>query len=462
VVAVALVAVASSGSRAAARDIDWKQVEREAATMLAAYIKIDTSNPPGNEAAAARFLADEFRAEGIAAQLYEPEPGRGSVSARLSGTGEKRPIILLSHLDVVPANAAEWSVPPFSGEVRDGYVYGRGAIDCKGVGVVNTLAMLLLRRHEIMLERDVIFVATADEEAGGKLGAGWVAENALATFGDVEFVLNEGGEIRSEDGHRVYEVSVAEKTPCWLKLTARGKPGHGSTPPETTATTRLIRALDRVLQHQPEVRVVPEVQAYYAALAEHEQGDRKAQFADLAASLQKADFRTQFLADPRHAALVRNTIAPTVFHGSQKTNVIPATASAELDCRLLPGQSADTFVQSIKDSIDDREVEVEVLLNFAATSSPTNTELFEAIETVARDEKAAIAPAVLRGFTDSHFFRNKGVVSYGFTPFELPPGRAQPHARHRRAHLDGESARGDAAHTAAAGADRQVMPAPSF
>lgn len=421
VAAVASVATFLAG-HAAADEIDWNQVEREATRLLTSYIQIDTSNPPGNEAEAARFLADEFRAEGIAARLHEPEPGRGSVVAILNGTGEKRPIVLLSHLDVVPAIAAEWSVPPFSGEVRDGYVYGRGAIDCKGISIVNAVAMFLLKRNDIVLKRDIVFVGTADEEVGGKVGAGWLVENNLATLGDVEFVLNEGGEIRVEDGKRVYEIAVAEKTPCWLKLTARGKSGHGSTPPDTTATTRLIRALDRVVERKAEVRVVPEVQAYYAALAQTEQGERWAQFADLPKALEDATFRSEFLADPRHAAMVRDTVVPTVLNGSHKTNVIPASASAELDCRLLPGQSPEAFVQSIKDSIDDREVEVDILLNFPPSSSPVDTALFEAIRTMARNEGAAVAPAVLRGFTDSHFFREKGIVSYGFTPFDLAPG----------------------------------------
>jgi acetylornithine deacetylase/succinyl-diaminopimelate desuccinylase-like protein len=405
--------------RSVAGEIDWKQVEREATDLLSAYIQIDTSNPPGGELKGAKYLAAEFEKRGIAAELFEPEPGRGSVVATLAGTGEKRPIILLSHLDVVPALAAEWSVPPFSGELRDGYVYGRGAIDCKGVSVVNAVAMFLLRRAGVALKRDIVFVGTADEEVGGKLGAGWFVDNHLGSLGQVEFVLNEGGEIRVEDGKRVYEVAVAEKTPCWLRLTAHGKSGHGSTPPEVSATTRLIRALHRVIDREWETEVVPEVQTYYAALAETTAGPRRQRLADLRRALRDEDFRRQFLSDPRDAALVRNTIVPTVLNGSHKTNVIPATASADLDCRLLPGQSPDAFVQSIQSEIDDREVDVEVVLNFPPSSSPADTELFEAIRTVARRENASVVPAVLRGFTDSHFFREKGIVSYGFTPFDL-------------------------------------------
>jgi len=329
--------------------------------------------------------------------------------------------VLLHHLDVVPAVAGEWSVAPFSGTVRDGYVHGRGAIDCKGVGVVDAMALFLLKRNAIKLKRDVVFIGTADEEAGGEYGAGWVVKNHAKDLADIEFVLNEGGHIRSDEGKRLYEVSVAEKTPCWLRLTARGKSGHGSTPPEHTATTRLVRALDRIMKRDNEVRVVPEVQEYYAALAPTESEPRKSRIADLRKSLDDAEFKKEFLSDPRDAALVRNTIAPTVLSGSPKTNIIPAAASAELDCRLLPGESPDAFVRSINDTIDDKDVEVEILLNFPPSASTSESTLFKAIRKMAASENTPIVPAVLRGFTDSHFFREKGVVSYGFTPFELTP-----------------------------------------
>jgi acetylornithine deacetylase/succinyl-diaminopimelate desuccinylase-like protein len=419
--AAALAAFLLGARTLAAADIDWRQVEREATELLVAYIRIDTSNPPGNETKATRFLAEWFEREGFTPRLLESKPGRGSIVVKLKGTGERRPLVLLHHVDVVPAVAEEWKLQPFSGTVRDGYVHGRGAIDCKGVGVIDAMALLLLKRNGIELKRDVVFVGTADEEAGGEHGAGWLIENHARELGDIEFVLNEGGHIRSEGGKRLYEVSVAEKTPCWLRLTAHGKSGHGSTPPEQTATTRLVRALDRIVARAAEVKVVPEVQAYYAALAATEEEPRKTRFADLRASLDDAEFRRQFLADARDAALVRNTLVPTVLSGSPKTNIIPATATAELDCRLLPGESPDEFVRSIQHSIDDKDVDVDILLNFPPSSSPVDTDLFRAISAVAGGEKTAVVPAVLRGFTDSHFFRERGIASYGFTPFELTP-----------------------------------------
>jgi acetylornithine deacetylase/succinyl-diaminopimelate desuccinylase-like protein len=403
-----------------ATDIDWTQVERDATELLSAYVQIDTTNPPGNETAAARLLAQRFQEAGIAAEIFESEPGRGSVLARLKGAGGSRPIVLLNHLDVVPANASEWTVPPFTGAVRDGFVYGRGALDCKGVGTVDAMAMLLLKRQGITLRRDVIFMGTAGEETGGQAGAGWMVANHFDKLGDAEFVLNEGGDIHiAADGKATYEVAVAEKTPCWLRLTATGDAGHGSAPPPHTAVTRILDALDRVRRLPQPVHVTPEVQAYYAAHAVTETGGRRAQLRDLRAALKDESFRKTFLGDRHDAALVRNTIAATVLNGSQKTNVIPHSASAELDCRLLPGEDPERFVRTIKDAIADPLVSVEVLLNFPSSSSPTDTALYRSVSQLARREGLLVMPAVLTGFTDSHYFREKGIASYGFVPFAL-------------------------------------------
>jgi acetylornithine deacetylase/succinyl-diaminopimelate desuccinylase-like protein len=401
-------------------DIDFARVEQQAAEFLSTYIQIDTTNPPGNETAAARFLAQKFHDAGIAADVFEAAPGRGSVLARLRGDGGARPIILLNHLDVVPANASEWTAPPFAGTIRDGFVYGRGALDCKGVGTIDAMALLLLKQHGMRLKRDVIFLGTAAEETGGQQGAGWMVANHFDSFNDAEFVLNEGGNIHvPADGTPTYEVAVSEKTPCWLRLTATGDAGHGSAPPAHTAVTRLLDALDRVRQLPQPVRVTPEVQAYYAARAATESGPRRARYRDLRAALKDARFRTEFLSDRHDAALVRNTIAPTVLSASQKTNVIPRSASADVDCRLLPGENPDTFVRTITDAVADPMVNVEVVLNFPPSSSPTDTALYRSLRRLAQQESTPVVPAVLTGFTDSHYFREKGIASYGFVPFAL-------------------------------------------
>jgi acetylornithine deacetylase/succinyl-diaminopimelate desuccinylase-like protein len=407
--------VALPATRAGAAEIDWPKVERDAAALLQSLIRIDTSNPPGNEVQAACFLQRFFEEAGIEARVYESEPGRGTVLARVRGSGGARPLVLLNHLDVVAASAEEWSVPPFAGEVRDGHVYGRGALDCKGMATAQAMVMLLLERHDFDLRRDILFLGTAGEETGGQPGAGWLTKERFDLLRDAEFVLNEGGHIEvTDNGRRLYEVAVVEKTPCWLRLTTTGAAGHGSTPPEETAVTRLVRALDRVVDYEPPARIIPEVQAYYAALAESETGATRERYRDIRAALEDPKFRSEFLRDPRAAALVRHTITPTVFTASQKTNVIPQTASADLDCRLMPDEAPESFVRLIEEVIDDPEVKVEVLLNFPPSSSPTDTSLFEAIRVVAAEERALVIPTMLAGFTDSHYFRQKGVVSYGF------------------------------------------------
>ncbi len=396
----------------------------EAARFLSEYIRIDTSNPPGNEITAARFLAERLAAAGLETQVFESQPGRGTVLARWRGTGARRPIVLLNHLDVVPAAASEWQRPPFAGVIDDGYVHGRGALDCKGIAVTQAMALIELARSNTRLPRDVIFLGTADEEVGGKLGAGWFVEHHLEALDDPEFVLNEGGHIRNENGKRFFEVSVTEKVPYWLRLTARGHGGHGSTPPGTTAVTRLVAALERLRLYDAPLQVSDTVQRYFAALANDTPEPLAGHYRDLRRALRDEAFRRQFLADPRHAALVRNTIAPTVLEASHKTNVIPPVATAEVDCRLLPEQDPQAFAKEIRRVIADSKIEIEVLLHFPASVSPTDNRLFAAIERVAAREQAPVVPTLLRGFTDSHYFRAAGIDSYGFVPFDVTPADA--------------------------------------
>jgi acetylornithine deacetylase/succinyl-diaminopimelate desuccinylase-like protein len=409
--------------------IDWNAVALEATDLLSRYIRIDTTNPPGRETAAARFLADLLHAEGIAAEVVEAAPGRGSVYARRSGPGGGGSIVLLHHLDVVPADPGDWTVPPFDGLVRDGFVYGRGALDCKGVGIAQLMALLLHHRRQHPLGRDVILLGTADEETGGSLGAGWIVEHRRHWVEGAALLLNEGDYIHlTGSGRAVAHVAVAEKAPCWLRLTTRGESGHGSTPLPTTAVSRLLRALSRIAEYRPPVRVVPAVAEQFAALAAA--GDpAAAPFADLSRALADPARLREFQSDPRRAALIHNTLTPTVLQAGTKTNVIPGVATAELDCRLLPGEHPDGFVETLREVIDDPEVEITRLLAFSPTSSPASGAAMEAIgRVVARQLGGAVVPSVLAGFTDSHYFRNIGIPSYGFVPF------AQPDAERRRIH----------------------------
>ncbi len=406
--------------------INWDKVTQEATDLLSKYIQINTTNPPGNEIGAARMLKEKFLTDGIPATTWEPEHGRGIVAARLRGIGKHtKSIILLSHMDVVPANPKEWEVAPFSGTVKGGEIWGRGSIDDKGAGVIELMAMLAIKRAGILLDRDVIFIATGDEEEGGKIGAGWFVDHASDVFSDAGFLLNEGGGIRVQpDGRRVYVVSVTEKTPLWLRLTASGPAGHASDPPAETAVTRLVRALGKLGEYKTPVHVIGPVQDYYHAMAEADHGP--SQLLNLQTSLKDSAYLQKFLSDPSQNAHVRDTITPTVLSASQKTNVISETAYAEVDCRLLPGSDPKVVMKDIKNAIGDNSIKIDVILNFPPISSPSRSPLMTAIQTLATTrDKGQVVPSMIIGFTDSHYFRQKKIVSYGFIPVDVNPAEAK-------------------------------------
>ena len=404
------------------KPINYDKLTQEAVALLQNYIRIDTTNPPGNELPAAQMLKQVFLAEGIPATVFEPAPNRGIVAARLHGVGHhQKAIVLLSHMDVVPANPKEWQVPPFSAENKDGQIWGRGALDDKGAGVIELMAMLAIKRAGILLHRDVIFIATGDEEEGGELGAGWMVDHEADVFSDAGALLNEGGGIETRpNGRRYYAVSLSEKTPLWLRLTATGDAGHAAVPPDDTAVTRLIRVLDRLAAYRAPIRLVGPVLDYFRSIGELDGGPP--QFADLPKALRDPDFVKKFTAVPRQNALVRDTFTPTVLSGSPKTNIIPASASAEIDGRLLPGDNAAADITDLRKTINDPGIKVDVMLNFPAESSPSESFMMTALGMLADSDHAALVPMMIAGFTDSHYFRQKGLDSYGFIPIEVPEG----------------------------------------
>lgn len=407
----------------AARTIDFSKLTEEATAMLSREIRINTTNPPGNELPVAQLLKEKFLADGIPATVWEPYPGRGIVAARLHGTGHHNmAVVLLSHLDVVPANPKEWQFPPFSGAVKDGVIWGRGSIDDKGPGVIELMAMLAIKRAGILLNRDIIFIATGDEEEGGRMGAGWMVDHEADVFEDADYLINEGGGITTRpNGRRYFAVSIAEKTPLWVRLTATGAAGHAAVPPDQTSVTHLVQALDRLVAWHSQIHLIDPVRDYFKEIAELDGGPP--QLLNLGKALRDdPDFANQFVATPRNNALLRDTFTPTVLAASSKTNVIPAAATAEIDGRILPGADPQAELSNLRKVLADDSIKADVILNFPAVSSPRKSALMTAIDKLAAADHAAVVPMMIAGFTDSHYFRQKGLIAYGFIPIELSSG----------------------------------------
>ena len=436
-----LLVLMDGNSLAAEKSASAKALEQEAESLLSRYIQIDTSNPPGNEIKAAEFFKEIFDREGIEARIIESAPGRGNIYARLPGNGTKKTVMLLNHMDVVPADAKLWKEAPFSGVVKEGYIWGRGALDMKGPAIVELMTLLALKRNNVPLKADVVFLGTADEEAGGALGAGFLLERHPSLFNNVGVVLNEGGGVRFGSDGKVqsYSVSVAEKTPLWLRLTATGTPGHGSTPGRDEAVSKLVLALGRLLAFQTPIKVVPEVQKFFADTAAGEPEPRRRQYQDLRTALEDPAFVAEFTKNPRNNASVRNTITVTGLKGSDKINVIPAQASAEIDVRLLPGEDPRAFIGELRRVIGGENIKIEVLLSFPPALSPAHPEAISIIKELAKthDNDVPVVAPLVRGFTDCHFFREKGIPCLGFMPLRnLPSEEGLVHGLNERISLD--------------------------
>jgi acetylornithine deacetylase/succinyl-diaminopimelate desuccinylase-like protein len=399
--------------------VDWDAVEQEATDLLQRYLRIDTTNPPGGEEAGARLLAEALRKDGFEPTYYDAGHGRVSLSARRPGTGGAgtKPLVLLSHIDVVPADAAWWQRDPFGGELVDGVLWGRGALDMKGMGVMELLVFLLLERHRVAHRRDVLFLAVADEEEGGARGMDWLADHHPELL-RADGVINEGafgfGELM---GHRglVFAVAPTEKAPCWLRLTVKGRPGHGSIPHGDNAALRLTRALARICETKQPVVLRPEMEATLATLK---------QAGVLPADLDARDPGVLALAAEQNdlfRALLTNTVSLTTLEAGNKHNVIPSEARATLDCRLLPGEDTDAFVQGLRDVVDDPRVEVATVYASRPLVSEVRTELLAHIEATiaAETEGGVVMPMISPGFTDSRIYRRHGVPAIGYTPVLL-------------------------------------------
>ncbi len=404
-----------------------KETEEEVTNLLCDLIRMDTTNPPGNETKAAKYLAENLNKEGFECELFEPAPGRGSVIARLRGTGEKPSLLLLSHLDVVAANPQEWSVDPFGGVVKDGFVWGRGALDMKGMTAIEVMTMKLLKRNEVKLKGDVILAATADEEKGGESGVGYLVrshpEKILA-----DYVLNEGGGLAVPVKNKnVYTVQTAEKGILWLKVKAKGVPGHGSMPEAAdNAIMRMNKVIEKLGTYRPEILLVPTLRQFLSEIGEEDQTLRQT-FSRLIANPELGDeildtlaITDKNLADEIRARL-RMTITPTIIHGGVKENVIPSECEAVFDCRVLPGQTTGQVMDLIKDLLEDVDLDkldFETIQATEPSESPVETSLYEVISSVLKEfePNCGVAPMLMTGGTDSRFFRKMGSVCYGFHP----------------------------------------------
>lgn len=437
--AAVLVACMMPASALAQQDAQMSRAQDEAVTRVQEYLRVNTVNPPGNETRGVEYLARILEADGIRYETAEPEPGRGSIWARLDG-GPGPALLLLHHIDVVPADPRYWSVDPFAGAVQDGYIYGRGALDTKALGIMHLQAFLALHRAGRPLNRPVIFMATADEEAGGALGAGWLVENRRELFDGVGLLLNEGGGGGEIQGRQVFEIEVTQKVPLWLRLTARDVPGHGSRPLASSAVGRLVRGLERLRTHEFAPRVIPAVDEYFKGRSAAGIGPFAEKLADAPSAVLEPGFLLRLqLEDASLAALTRNACSITRLEGSDKINVVPPEAWAEIDCRLLPDQDVDAFIDELTLVIGDGNIEIERIMAFSPAISSTDTELFNALVSVTKRHfpEAAVLPSMLTGFTDSHFFRDLGIPSYGYSPFLVPAAdRGGVHGNNERISIE--------------------------
>ncbi|MFZ0284880.1 MAG: M20/M25/M40 family metallo-hydrolase [Terriglobales bacterium] len=401
-----------------------KQYADQAVEWERAYLRIDSTNPPGNEMRTAAFFKKIFDAEGIENRVFEYAPGRADLWARIPHTTAtpRRPFVLLNHMDVVTSNPAHWKVPPFSADIVDGAIYGRGAQDMKSEGLAHLMVMVMLQREKVPLDRDVIFLAVSDEEVDGT-GTDWFIAHQRELLGNAEFMINEGGEniLRPDVRVKYVGVDVGEKSPFWLHVVAHGQPGHGSRPIADSAPNRLVRALQRILAYKTPLRVLPVVEEFLETIAPDEPPAQAEMFRDIRRSLNNPKFRRQIEADESVSYLLRDTITLTMLGGSEQTNVIPSEAWANLDVRLLPGENPKQFLETIRRVVDDPNVTVEPqTADFReANYSPTDTVLYKAIRQVTANyfPGTPVAPLLTSGYDENQRYRPLGIYAYGFNPY---------------------------------------------
>jgi acetylornithine deacetylase/succinyl-diaminopimelate desuccinylase-like protein len=397
------------------------------AALLVELLRVNTTNPPGNEAGIANLLAPRFKALGFEVDVVQtPEPGKAHFIARLRGTGARRPVLIAAHADVVGVEREKWTVDPFAGVVKNGYVFGRGAIDFKGGMAVFARAAMMLAERKVPLDRDVILLAEADEE-NGRYSTSWLATEHWDKI-DAEFALNEGGWIITDANGKVRYVSIstADKVAVPIILTAKGTSTHSSMPRPDNAIFALSRAMAKLSTYETPVNLTPATRRFFQTLAKTSQPPASGFFADLVsgdpARVRRGD--REISKDPLLHALVRTTLAPVLMNAGFRGNVIPGSAEATINARLMPGQSPADLVREMTRVVGDPSVEVRLSNpNAGASATPPsseNTDLYRALETAARQQYAAdVTPYLFQAGTDAGTWRSRGIPVYGIYPYAI-------------------------------------------
>jgi acetylornithine deacetylase/succinyl-diaminopimelate desuccinylase-like protein len=421
------------------------QIATEATSWLQDLIRINTSNPPGNELAAAKYLAGVLNKEGIPNEIFESAPGRGILVARLSANPQPDPsraLLLMGHLDVVGVDRAKWTVDPFAGIIQGNYLYGRGAIDDKGMAIADLAVMVELKRTAVRLNRDVIFLAEGDEEDGGAQGIRFAIQKHWDKIAS-GFALNEGGEVEMKDGKVLYVgVQASEKVSASVDVIATGTSGHASIPLKDNPVAHVAAAVAKIAAYQAPVQFNSVTRAYFAALAPIEDEDTGKWMRVLDTS-DRGDHAARVIADenPQWNAMMRDTISPTMLSAGVRNNVIPPDAKAVLNIRLLPGDSLDPLLAKLKALVDDPEIRFELEPN-ASESTPSSSltsDLYNSITRVTGREfpGVPVAPYLSTWATDSSFLRMRNVQAYGLVPFPLTDDDLKRmHANDERIPLD--------------------------
>jgi acetylornithine deacetylase/succinyl-diaminopimelate desuccinylase-like protein len=390
--------------------------EAELLNILRSLIRIDTSNPPGNEIRAAEFVKSILENEGIPTKVLASTPTRGSVVGRLKGNGARAPLLLLSHLDVVPVEAERWKVAPFAAEMRDGYVWGRGSLDIKDLTSMELMALLLAKRVNLKLKRDVVLAAAADEEAGGTYGVKWLIQNHFDEI-RAEYAINEGGVGLRQNGRKVLFCQCAEKGICWIRIKIKGEGGHGSLPTGNNPVVLTGEIISRIGKHVFPVLKTPITEKLIMGLEKLGLLPKGVKAVDVFGSAKSLSTGAPAF-DKRLNAWIRNTATPTFVRGGSKVNVIPMETELSVDGRVMPGFDQGEILKTVQELVGLADVEYEILQNKPGTESKLDTELWKVLEGSLKDVEpnAAFLPYLSPGGTDSGFLREKGVICYGFDP----------------------------------------------